>query len=93
MKTFNFSSWLMPTVAPSRRTKTQFPIKSYLSGMLEKFWQSAVSHLAGQMEPQVWQKTDKYGNTYWRAYDPANDSYFSGSEADMRRWIEQRYSV
>ncbi|WP_439566398.1 hypothetical protein [Gloeocapsopsis crepidinum] len=41
---------------------------------------------------QVWQKKDRYGRSYWQAYDPVSDSKISlASEAEMRVWIEQRY--
>ncbi|BAY31561.1 hypothetical protein NIES2107_34220 [Nostoc carneum NIES-2107] len=43
-------------------------------------------------ELQVVQKSDRQGNTYWRAYDPATGkSFSSGSEADVSMWIEQLY--
>jgi hypothetical protein len=93
MKTFNRSLRLTPSVKPSRRTSSQTSSPSRLANSLERFWHLVMTNLMDNLEPKVWQVTDKYGKTYWRAYDPANGSYFSGSENDMRRWIEQRYSA
>lgn len=43
-------------------------------------------------EPQIWSKTDRYGNTSWHAYDPVSGySVSRDSEAEMRQWLEQRY--
>ncbi|BAZ16931.1 hypothetical protein NIES4071_88090 [Calothrix sp. NIES-4071] len=43
-------------------------------------------------EVQVHQRTDRYGNQYWHAYHPrSRQSFFSGSEDDVRIWIEQLY--
>ncbi|MUL36264.1 hypothetical protein [Gloeocapsopsis dulcis] len=41
---------------------------------------------------QVRQKKDRYGRSYWQAYDPASESKITlASEAEMRIWIEQHY--
>jgi hypothetical protein len=54
-------------------------------------WQNFLSAIAGYSEPHIWQESNERGEMYWRAYDPANDCYFTGSEDDMRQWIEERY--
>lgn len=41
---------------------------------------------------QVWQKKDRYGHTYWQAYNLTTDRKISlASEAEIRIWIEQQY--
>ena len=51
-----------------------------------------ISFFYSSDEPQVWSKTDRYGNTSWYAYDPVSGySVSRGSEAEMREWLEQRY--
>nr|WP_085952854.1 hypothetical protein [Calothrix sp. PCC 7507] len=57
------------------------------------FWKNLLNNLlADPHELQVWQKVDRQGNTYWRAYDPiTGKSFASGSEADVCMWIEQLY--
>ena len=66
---------------------------SYLFALAENFWQNFVRWvLDNNKEIQVWQKSDRHGNIYWKAYDPiTGKSFFSGSEADISIWIEQRY--
>lgn len=58
-----------------------------------RFWQNLLhTLLADHNEIQVWQKFDRHGNIYWKAYDPVTGkSFSSGSEADMCMWIEQLY--
>jgi hypothetical protein len=56
------------------------------------FCQKIGKFLRESQELQVWQKVDRNGNIYWRAYDPiTGKSFTSGSESDIRAWIEQLY--
>ena len=66
---------------------------SYLFAIVKKGWQNFVMWLLDDnKEIQVWQKSDRHGNIYWKAYDPVTGkSFSSGSEADISMWIEQRY--
>jgi len=51
-----------------------------------------IQYFTSRNDVQVWQKKDRYGHTYWQAYDPVTESKISlASEAEMRVWIEQRY--
>lgn len=66
------------------------------TSILQKFlcgiWQKIVNAVLTSQELKVWQKSDRYGNNYWEAYDPATGKSFkSGSESDMLAWIEQLY--
>ncbi|MBW4572753.1 MAG: hypothetical protein KME31_33700 [Tolypothrix carrinoi HA7290-LM1] len=70
-----------------------FTQNSYLFAFLKKYWLNLVRWLLdNNKEIQVWQKSDRHGNIYWKAYDPiTGKSFSSGSEADISIWIEQRY--
>lgn len=78
------------------RQKAKLPTyknNSYFFAVVKKTWQNFVMWLLdNNKEIQVWQKSDRHGNIYWKAYDPVTDkSFSSGSEADISMWIEQRY--
>ncbi|MDM9379185.1 hypothetical protein QUB80_00485 [Chlorogloeopsis sp. ULAP01] len=65
---------------------------SFLWRFMSNFWQKIVNLLQKHQELQVYQKNDHKGNTYWQAYDPlTGKSFTSGSESDVRAWIEQLY--
>ena len=43
-------------------------------------------------EPQIEQKSDRFGNKYWHVYDlRSNQSYSFSSEQEVRVWLENRY--
>jgi hypothetical protein len=60
---------------------------------LKKIWQHLVKFIVSSSELQVWQETDRHGQTFcWHAYDPATGhSACFGSEDEVRMWIEQSY--
>lgn len=65
--------------------KLQLPI-------FKVIWQRFTKAIVSSSKLQVWQASDRHGNVYWQAYDPAsNRSICFGSEAEMRMWIEQYY--
>lgn len=67
-------------------------IKPNFLSKLNKIWQYLIAVLTKQNELQVKQKSDRFGNTWWNAYDPATgESVSFGSETEMLIWIEQRY--
>ena len=50
------------------------------------------SLMVSQNEPQVKQKRDRYGNSYWQVRDRRrNKSYTFGSDSEVLAWIEQCY--
>ena len=50
------------------------------------------SLMVSQNEPQVKQKRDRYGNSYWQVRDrKTNKSYSFGSDSEVIAWIEQSY--
>lgn len=59
---------------------------------LQTIFQNLVTAIASKNEVQVWQKSDRSGNTQWHAYDPTTGrSICVASEQEMRYWIEERY--
>lgn len=43
-------------------------------------------------EPQIRQRRNRFGQTYWQVYDPAtNHSTSLSSEQEVRQWLEQRF--
>lgn len=60
---------------------------------LVRIWQSISRYWTTAPELRVWQSRTLRNRTMWNAYDPVTgDSISVGSEAEMRQWIEQRYS-
>lgn len=80
-------------VSPVLKRGLSLSISLFSLAFLSRIWQKTVNLLsASTEEPQVWQRVDCYGNTYWEAYDPiSRKSFCSGSETDIRIWIEQLY--
>jgi hypothetical protein len=86
MKSSNPHFQLSEQALPTRQIK--FPLSSALKSAFER----CVQFFANANEPQIWAKTDRYGNTYWHTYDPVSGRSVSlDSEAEMRAWLEQRY--
>lgn len=69
------------------------PKSSFLSfSKFQAIWQHFMLALICSNQLQIWQKIDRFGNSYWQAYDPkSGNSTFLGTEAEMRMWIEQSY--
>lgn len=45
-------------------------------------------------EPKIWEKHDRYGDTYFQVYDPQGDRYlFFHSKDEARCWSDQRYYI
>lgn len=60
---------------------------------LNPIWQYLVTIFTKQPELQVRQQFDRFGNSWWEAYDPVTGRSASfGSELDMLAWIEELYS-
>lgn len=98
MKTFHFSSQLGtqgvsdPANRRSPHLSSSVPFVSGLRSGLQKGWQWFVDKMTRDPELRVWKKADRDGTFHWYAYDPATHRTFeSGSETDLRIWIEDRY--
>lgn len=45
-----------------------------------------------RVEPQIVQKHNLQGNTYWQIYDPISTSHRSfSSKQEVRAWLDSRY--
>ena len=60
----------------------------HVPGLLER----AANWLVGPVEPQIYKRQDRRGQTYYRLYDPKTDQrrMFS-TEEEMRIWLDQRF--
>lgn len=63
-----------------------------LFSWLNRIGEYLVAALFQGQELKIWQSTDRFGQTWWHAYDPVKDCFVSrDSEAEMRIWLEERY--
>ena len=70
----------------------QKQVNSKLLSAVNRIWQHSLTILTKGNELQVWQTSDRFGNTWWNAHDPATGRSTSlASEAEMRVWIEEHY--
>lgn len=67
--------------------------KSKFFSAMNRIWQHLLTTLTKDInELQVWQTSDRFGNTWWNAYEPTTGRSISlASEAEMRAWIDERY--
>ncbi|MGA7937048.1 MAG: hypothetical protein WCA35_26080 [Kovacikia sp.] len=76
--------------ATEKPTHTQAQPHSPLV-IISRIWQSWMHWLTNLGDIQVRQKVDRFGNFYWQAYSPLTGrSMCSGSELEIRMWIEQQ---
>lgn len=60
--------------------------------LLQNFWHSLILNLTRGAEIQVWKVKTRSGFA-WRIYDPHTNSVMGySSEAEVRSWLESRYS-
>ncbi|MBD3881590.1 hypothetical protein IFO70_07465 [Phormidium tenue FACHB-886] len=74
----------------SEPVPTKPPVKKQSFGsLLGKVWQFLNST---DLEPKVQQKFDRFGYSYWRAFDPltSQTKYFE-TEDEVCQWLEKRY--
>ncbi len=73
-------------VAPAR------PSWAGVKTHLGQWGQHLVRALASSQEPQILQKRDRQGQSYFQVYDPVSQSHHRfATEADLRTWLDQRY--
>lgn len=87
MKTLNTSSRLNAFDSASRVNAKA----SGLSSTWNRVWQRFINAMMENSDLQVWQ-ADRNGKLEWYSHDPITGRSFSGSEAEMRSWIESRYA-
>ena len=62
-----------------------------LKKIASQLGQSFINYLTRSPEPQVCQKSDRAGNTWWSVYDPnTGGSSNLSSEMEVRMWLEER---
>ena len=101
MKTNNWSS--LDDRIFDRRSDLDLHPKS-LKNTLTKLKQQIAEHLedlddrwaklSTYSEPKIWEKTDRFGKTYYQIFDPKSDRYLHfNSEAEVRCWLDRRFYV
>lgn len=62
--------------------------QAWLKPLLTKF----LNFMTGNESIQIVQRRDRYGDTYWDAYDPATHSHHRfDTEQEVRIWLDQRF--
>lgn len=91
MKSSQWLEYQKLELIPASETVSRAPKSS--SAILAQVWQSIIRYWTTAPELRVWQSRRFKNQTVWHAYDPITGDFVSmGSEAEMRQWIEQRYS-
>lgn len=83
---------LDPQKAPDRLIKLS--AQSFGAGRsgLHQRWQHFWQAFTDVQALRVWRRSDRTGRRYWQAYDPiTRQSTSSGSEADIRIWLDQHH--
>lgn len=63
-----------------------------LRARINLLWQSLMASLDQPVEPQIWQRRDRYGNTHWHAVHPVTGNSISvDSGQALRIWLDQSY--
>jgi hypothetical protein len=64
---------------------------SSVAALMGKLWQQLSRIVIINDNLQIWQKRDRFGNTYWQVYNPRTRQFTSfASETEVRMWIEQQ---
>lgn len=66
------------------------PEKQSNASWLSSAWNTLMHYLLRGHEPRIQQKRNAAGDVTYRGYDPrTGNSIQSGTEADMRNWLDQ----
>lgn len=77
--------------AAENNIRTQAQYQS-LQIIILKTWRQWASWVTNLGDIQVHQRVDRSGNSYWQAYNPLTGrSFCSGSELEIRVWLEQQF--
>jgi hypothetical protein len=68
------------------RTSANWRIPSGFRSLFAEIWR-----LLQFSEVQIWQTTDRWGNTWWHVRDSAGRTATRDSEAEILKWIDSRY--
>lgn len=81
-----------PDKEPSRVSRLE-KIKRLISSLKLNWLDRLARRIGAESEPQVWEKHDRHGHTFFKVYDPQSDRYlYLSSEDEVRVWLEERYS-
>jgi hypothetical protein len=59
---------------------------------LRHLWNGFVNAISRNLEPEITEKHDRLGHTYFQVYDPANHKTSTlNSEQEVRAWLDQRH--
>lgn len=78
------------------------PYSKSLTNTLTKLKQQIADHLediddrwaklSTYSEPKIWEKIDRFGNTYFQIFDSKSDRYLRfNSEEEVRCWLDRRF--
>ena len=60
---------------------------------LYQIFDHLMNAIVNSSEPKITEKHDRFGNTHYQVYDPANQtSSTMSSEAEVRAWLDQRHN-
>lgn len=63
---------------------------SNLSHFLKQCWRLIRQLIEVNQEPKIWQQRNRYGEAFYRAYDPRSGrSTYCANEDEVRMWLEQ----
>ncbi len=70
-----------------------FRVSHYLREQIRKAFYGLIAGLTAEDKLKIWTCSDRFGNTYWNAYDPIyNHSLEQATESELQLWLEQRYN-
>lgn len=90
----NFSSYSQSQINSNSHSQevNQTKKNNQFISNLQRLGNWLVTFLTSGNQVRIWQSSDRFGNTYWHAYDPqANLSIKGVSEEELRVWLEKRY--
>jgi hypothetical protein len=63
---------------------------NHLASLWNSFWNSTASYLLKSSEPQISEKQDRTGKTWFYIYDPVTErTHRVGSESEAIAWMER----
>jgi hypothetical protein len=63
------------------------------ASLIGRMWQALVAKLSSSTDPHIRLKYSPSGQEYWHVYDPmSGKAQTFTAEADVRVWLEERYS-
>ncbi len=69
-----------------------FHVLFWLGIMLKNLYRRWLGVLSGSSELEVWHSLDRFGKIRWHVYDfSSGRSAYLNSEAEVRRWLDERY--